>query len=67
MLKPFATIDDVNKIWRQLKAEEMERASKLLELVSDSLRMEADKVGKDLDKMIEAKPYFFKCRKIGNG
>ncbi|MCU6746342.1 phage Gp19/Gp15/Gp42 family protein [Faecalicatena acetigenes] len=58
MLKPFATIDDVNKIWRQLKAEEMERASKLLELVSDSLRMEADKVGKDLDKMIEAKPYF---------
>ena len=58
MLEPFATIDDVNKIWRQLKAEEMERASKLLELVSDSLRMEADKVGKDLDKMIEAKPYF---------
>ena len=58
MLKPFATIDDVNKIWRQLKAEEMERASKLLELVSDSLRMEADKVGKDLDKMIKDKPYF---------
>lgn len=58
MLEPFATIDDVNKIWRQLKAEEMERASKLLELVSDSLRMEADKVGKDLDKMIKAKPYF---------
>ena len=58
MLEPFATIDDVNKIWRQLKAEEMERASKLLELVSDSLRMEADKVGKDLDKMIEDKQYF---------
>lgn len=58
MLEPFATIDDVNKIWRQLKAEEMERASKLLELVSDSLRMEADKVGKDLDKMIKDKPYF---------
>ena len=58
MLEPFATIDDVNKIWRQLKAEEMERASKLLELVSDSLRMEADKLGKDLDKMIEDKQYF---------
>ena len=58
MLKPFATTDDINTIWRKLKDDEIPRAEKLLDLVSDSLRMEADKVGKDLDEMIKAKPYF---------
>lgn len=58
MSKPFATTNDINEIWRQLKPQEEVRAEKLLELVSDSLRMEADKAGKDLDEMIKAKPYF---------
>lgn len=58
MSKPFATTNDINEIWRQLKPQEEVRAEKLLELVSDSLRMEADKVGKDLDEMIKAKTYF---------
>ena len=58
MLKPFATTDDINTIWRKLKDDEIPRAEKLLDLVSDSLRMEADKVGKDLDEKIKAKPYF---------
>lgn len=57
-MKPFATLDDVNKIWRQVKSNEIDRATELLSIVSDSLRMEADKVGKDLDEMIKAKPYF---------
>lgn len=56
----FATIDDVNTIWRQLKADEVERAKMLLSIVSDSLREEADKVGKNLDRMIEEKPPYFK-------
>lgn len=56
----FATIDDVNTIWRQLKLEEVERAKMLLSIVSDSLREEADKVGKNLDRMIEEKPPYFK-------
>ncbi|MBS4464784.1 phage Gp19/Gp15/Gp42 family protein [Lactococcus garvieae] len=56
----FATIDDVNTIWRQLKSEEVERAKMLLSIVSDSLREEADKVGKNLDRMIEEKPPYFK-------
>ncbi|MFK4953631.1 phage Gp19/Gp15/Gp42 family protein [Lactococcus garvieae] len=56
----FATIDDVNKIWRELKSDEIERAKMLLSIVSDSLREEADKVGKNLDKMIEEKPSYFK-------
>ena len=50
----FATIDDVTTIWRRMTSEEQERASALLAVVSASLRAEADKVGKDLDKMIAA-------------
>ena len=53
----FATIVDVEELFRPLSADEQERAEKLLEVVSDSLRYEADKVGKDLDKMIEEKPF----------
>ncbi|MFK4911195.1 phage Gp19/Gp15/Gp42 family protein [Lactococcus petauri] len=56
----FATIDDVNTIWRQLKLDEVVRAKTLLSIVSDSLREEADKVGKNLDQMIEEKPPYFK-------
>lgn len=58
MQEPFATTNDVSNIWRKLKEDEIPRAEKLLDLVSDSLRMEADKVGKNLDEMIKAKPYF---------
>ena len=48
----FATIEDVENLWRVLKPTERERAQNLLETVSDSLRVEADKVGKDLDAMV---------------
>lgn len=48
----FATVDDINNLWRQLNNEETDRAEYLLEVVSDSLRIEADKVGRDLDDMI---------------
>lgn len=55
----FASIDDLTTLWRALKPDETERAEKLLEVVSDSLRMEAHKVGKDLDVMVgESPPYF---------
>lgn len=52
----FATVNDLKKLWRPLKSDEIERAEYLLEIVSDSLRIEADKVGKDLDAMIEDNP-----------
>lgn len=46
----FATIDDLIALWRPMKnLDETARAEKLLEVVSDSLREEAKKVGKDLD------------------
>ena len=55
----FASIDNLTTLWRALKPDETERAGKLLEVVSDSLRMEAHKVGKDLDVMVgESQPYF---------
>ena len=52
----FATIDDMTTLWRPMSAEEHARAFALLAVVSDSLRTEADRVGKDLDKMIAACP-----------
>ncbi|HJA90485.1 MAG TPA: phage Gp19/Gp15/Gp42 family protein [Candidatus Jeotgalibaca merdavium] len=52
----FANVNDLENLWRPLKSDEIERAEYLLEIVSDSLRIEADKVGKDLDAMIEDNP-----------
>lgn len=48
----FATIQDVIELFRPLSNEEIERANALLPIVCDSLREEASKVGKDLDKMV---------------
>ena len=52
IMSSFATISDVETLWRYLKQDETDRASFLLEVVSDSLRIEAEKVGKDLDAMV---------------
>lgn len=49
----FATIEDISTLWRPLTPSETERAEALLPIVADSLRMEAIKVGKNLDKMLE--------------
>lgn len=51
-MSSFATISDVETLWRYLKQDETDRANFLLEVVSDSLRIEAEKVGKDLDAMV---------------
>lgn len=59
----FATIDDITTLWRPLTLEEQRRASALLEIVSASLRTEADKVGKDLDEMVGARPAFAEVAK----
>ena len=54
----FASTTDLEKLWRSLKPTEMERAEALLEIVSDSLRFEGEKVGKDLDKQAESSEAF---------
>lgn len=51
-MENYATIEDLELLWRPLKPSEEERADSLLEVVSASLRSEAIKRGKDLDKMI---------------
>ena len=55
-MSTFATLDDVKTLWRPLTAEEQTRAFALLDLVSDSLRMEANRLGKDLDLLIASNP-----------
>ena len=49
----FATLDDVEKLFRTLTEQEKSRAEALLPVVSDSIRQEAFNVGKDIDKMLE--------------
>lgn len=41
-----------------MTSEEQSRAAVLLEVVSNSLRVEAEKVGKNLDELVEASPSF---------
>lgn len=47
----FATTQDITDLWRPMTPEETNRAEALLPVVSDSLREEAKKVGKDLDDL----------------
>ena len=49
----FATVQDITELFRELTSEELSRASSLLPVVSDSLRVEARNVGKNLDEMVE--------------
>lgn len=55
-MSTFATVDDMTALWRQMTAQEQSRAQALLIVVSDALRVEADKVGKDLDALVAANP-----------
>lgn len=48
----YATVEDIITLFRPLTPEETERAVALLPIVCDSLRYEAEKVGKDLDRMV---------------
>ena len=57
-MENFATVEDVQTLWRTLKFDEKERAEALLEVVSHSLRIEAEKVSKDLDGLVSTDPSF---------
>ena len=52
----FATIADLQLLWRPLRTDEIPKAEAVLTEVSESLRYEAIKAGKDLDEMIETTP-----------
>ena len=58
-MSDFATLTDVVTLTgKEYTAEEADRVEALLSLVSDTLRAEADAVGKDIDDMIESKPSY---------
>ena len=54
----FATIADITSLWRTLTSDEETRATALLAVVSDSLREESKKVGKDLDALVADSPTY---------
>lgn len=51
-MENFATINDITSLFRPLTSEEIKKANALLPVVSDSIRQEARRVGKDIDRMI---------------
>lgn len=52
-MNTFATIEDMEGLFRALTNDEKKRAIQLLPIVSDSIRQEAKRVGKDIDQMME--------------
>ena len=64
MSQPFATVEDIQTLWRPLTADEQARAEALLPLVSDEIRVLGQNVGKDIDKAIEDDPTYGSVVKI---
>lgn len=52
----YATVQDIISLKRPLTAEEQKRAAGLIPVVSDVIRYEAQKVGKDFDSMMTDNP-----------
>lgn len=48
----YTTIDDIIALWRPLTPEEVDRATALIPVVEDTIRMYATQRGRDLDAMI---------------
>ena len=53
MNKPFATVEDIQRLYRPLSAAEQDRADALLPLVSDEIRVLGRNYGKDIDARIK--------------
>jgi len=49
IMSNFATVQDIKMLWRELDEDETLRATALIPIIEDNLRMEAMRVGKDLD------------------
>ena len=64
MSTPFATVNDIETLWRPLSSSEQSRATALLPLVSDELRVLAKNVNKDLDEMAAADEAYASVLKI---
>ena len=54
----FASVTDIQNLKRALTVSQQTRAGYLLPIVSDIIRFEAQKVGKDADALVAADPAF---------
>lgn len=52
MNQPFATVDDIQRLYRPLSSTEQSRAEALLPLVSDEIRVLGNQYGKNIDEAI---------------
>ena len=52
-LEPFASVDDLEILWRKVEIHELCRSEELLRTVSHVLRVEAKKDKKDLDLLVK--------------
>lgn len=64
MNEPFATVEDIQTLYRPLTAAEQSRAEALLPLISDEIRVLGREVGKDIDAMVEADSTYASVVKI---
>ena len=62
--QPFATVADINALWRTLTTAETTRATALLPLISDALRQYATDVGVNLDAKAAADATYASVLKI---
>lgn len=56
-MNEYATIEDVQVLWRSLSPDEELRTEELLKIISDLLRNEGKKVGKDIDELAKDSVY----------
>lgn len=47
----YCSVDDVISLWRPLKLDEVDRVKSLIPVIENNLRVEADRVGKDIDEL----------------
>ena len=60
----FATVEDIQNLWRPLSSQEQSKAENVLPLVSDELRVLARGANKDLDQLAADDPAYASVLKI---
>ena len=53
----YTTIDDVTNLFRDLTADETNKALGLIPVIESSIKLEAERAGKDLDILLKGEDY----------
>lgn len=53
----YTTIDDVTNLFRDLTSDETNKALGLIPVIESSIKIEAERAGKDLDTLLEDEDY----------